>query len=437
MASNRLPESFGMKTIERLESQVRNYSRLFPVVFSTAVGSTLMDEDGKQYIDFFSGAGTLNYGHSDPRLKQRLIDYIASDGITHSLDMATSAKSSFLEHLDAAILKPRGLDFRIQFTGPTGSDAVEAALKLARKATGRHTVAHFVNSYHGVTLGALSVMGSVARRKSAGTALHSSLPLLFDGDLGPESDTLDYLQALLGNSENGVGIPAAIIVETIQAEGGIKVASCEWLRRLERITRQYGIVLICDDIQVGCGRTGDFFSFEAAGITPDIVCLSKSLSGYGLPMSVLLIRPTLDVWSPGEHVGTFRGNNLAFVTATEALSYYWADPAFSRSIAQKSQQVSGCLNRICEKYSGAVAKVPGRGLIQGLAFKTEHLANSVASTAFTRGLIIETCGAKGHILKLLPPLTITASELQHGLSTLECVLESVLTQEFVHGAVAG
>jgi diaminobutyrate-2-oxoglutarate transaminase len=410
-----------MKTFELLESQVRTYCRAFPTVFTKAQGCRLIDEHGKEYLDFFSGAGALNYGHNNPRMKQRLIEYLTSDGVTHSLDMATVAKREFLEKLADVILKPRKLEYKVQFTGPTGTNAVEAALKLARKFTGRHTVIHFVNSFHGMSMGSLGVSGNVSKRAGAGVPLHYGLPMLFDGDLGPGIDTLDYFETFLENPGNGVGLPAAVIVETIQAEGGVKVASNQWLRRLEQIARRHRILIIVDDIQVGCGRTGDFFSFEQAGIQPDLVCLSKSISGYGLPMSLVLIRPEIDVWHPGEHTGTFRGNNLAFITAAEALSY-WQDNGFSNAIAEKSGHAAALLQQIAHQHG---AHVRGRGLIQAVVFAEAGLAEKISRAAFARGVIIETCGPRDEALKLLPSLTISHEELEQGISILAESAEAV------------
>ncbi len=419
-----------MKTFELLESQVRIYSRAFPAIFTRASGSLLYDQAGREYLDFFSGAGALNYGHNNPRMKRRLIEYLNADGVTHSLDMATSAKQEFLERFKQVILEPRGLEYRVQFTGPTGTNAVEAALKLARKFTGRPTVIHFVNSFHGMSMGSLGVTGNVSKRAGAGVPLHYTLPMFFDGDLGPGVDTLAYLETFLDNPGNGVGVPAAVILETIQAEGGVKTASDEWLRRLEQITRQRGILLIVDDIQVGCGRTGDFFSFEQSGIKPDLICLSKSISGYGLPMSLLLIAPEVDIWNPGEHTGTFRGNNLAFVTATEALEY-WRDGAFSSSISEKAQLAVQLLRQMPGKF-----QVRGRGLIQAVIFPEHGMAEKVSRAAFASGLIIETCGPRDEALKLLPPLTISAEELHQGISIIAESVEAV-QEDATARAVAG
>lgn len=413
-----------MDTFE-LESEVRYYCRDFPAVFTKAIGSRLFDEEGREYLDFFSGAGTLNYGHNNPRLKRRLIEYLESDSITHSLDMATTVKREFLERFNSLILAPRKLRYKIQFCGPTGANSVEAALKLARKATGRQTVVFFMNAYHGLSLGSLAVTGSGSKRAAAGVPLHFTMPMPYDGDLGSNVNTLDYFEAFLRNPGSGLELPAAVIVETIQAEGGVKVASYEWLRQLEDLARRYGIVFIVDDIQVGCGRTGSFFSFEDAGIRPDMVCLSKAIGGFGLPMALLLIRPELDVWKPGEHSGTFRGNNLAFVTASEALSY-WEDEVFADSILKKSELVTRFLKDVVARHNEAHGWVRGRGLIHGLSFDVNGLAQEVARIAFERGLIIETSGARSEVLKLLPPLTIDEADLKVGLERIAESLEMAL-----------
>ena len=425
-----------MDTFELLESEVRCYCRDFPTVFTKGIGSKLFDEQGREYLDFFSGAGTLNYGHNNPHLKRRLIEYLESDSITHSLDMATAVKREFLERFNALILAPRQLRYKIQFCGPTGANAVEAALKLARKATGRQTVIFFMNAYHGLSLGSLSVTGNASKRAGAGIPLNYTMPMPFDGDLGPHVNTLDYFEAFLQEPGSGMELPAAIIVETIQAEGGVKVASYEWLRRLEDIAHRYDIVFIVDDIQVGCGRTGTFFSFENAGIRPDMVCLSKSISGFGLPMALLLIRPELDVWQPGEHTGTFRGNNLAFATASEALDYYWQEETFTDSILKKSELATELLEKIVERYPEARGWIHGRGLIQGLGFDVKGLAQEVARVAFERHLIIETSGARSQVVKLLPSLTIAEEELEDGITrindSLEVALERIGLKEVSH-----
>jgi diaminobutyrate-2-oxoglutarate transaminase len=412
-----------VETFERLESEVRSYCRHFPQVFTRAVGSRLTAEDGREYVDFLAGAGALNYGHNDPRLKQRLVDYIAADGITHGLDMATAAKREFLETFDEVILHPRGLDYKIQFPGPGGTNAVEAALKLARKVTGRQGVIAFTNGFHGMSLGALAASSSLAARAGAHAGLHDTTIMPFDGFLGRDVDTIDVLERYLTNDHSGLEKPAAFIVETVQGEGGVNVARSRWLRGLQRLAREHGVLVIVDDIQAGCGRCGSFFSFEDAGITPDLVCLSKAISGLGLPMALTLIRPDLDQWAPGEHNGTFRGHNLAFVTATAALDY-WRSPELAEQVEVKGAFVADRLHEIAMLHPGVDTEVRGRGLMQGLDLGEDGLAREVARLAFDEGLVIETAGPGGRVLKVMPPLTISLDDLGFGLDVIESALDA-------------
>lgn len=413
-----------MITFEQHESEVRGYCRTFPAIFSSAKGAWMTDIEGRRYLDFFCGAGVLNYGHNPDRIKQALLAYLMRDGITHTLDMYSEAKQRFIERFYEVILQPRGLHYKFQFPGPTGTNAVEAALKLARKVTGREQVVGFTNAFHGMTLGALAVTGNGFKRAGAGVPLSNSAAVPFDGYLGADTDTLDYFEALLKDGGSGMDMPAAVIVETVQAEGGVNVASVQWLQRLRRITAEYGIVLIVDDIQVGCGRTGRFFSFEEAGIVPDIVTLSKSLSGYGLPLALVLIKPELDQWAPGEHNGTFRGHCPAFVTATAALQF-WQNDALTQAVQKKGQQVEQRLQSMAERLTPG-AQVRGRGLIWGIEFGDPLLAGRVSQACFERGLIIETAGIDDQVLKLLPSLTITEQELAYGLDVIEDSLCAVL-----------
>jgi diaminobutyrate-2-oxoglutarate transaminase len=412
-----------VETFERLESEVRSYCRHFPQVFTQAYGSRLIAEDGREYVDFLAGAGALNYGHNDPRLKQRLLEYIAADGITHGLDMATAAKRSFLETFDRVILGPRGLDYKVQFPGPGGTNAVEAALKLARKVTGRQGVIAFTNGFHGMSLGALAASSSLAARAGAHAGLHDTTIMPFDGFLGRDVDTIDVLERYLTNDHSGVEKPAAFIVETVQGEGGVNVARSKWLRGLQRLAREHGVLLIVDDIQAGCGRCGSFFSFEDSGITPDLVCLSKAISGFGLPMALTLIRPDLDQWAPGEHNGTFRGHNLAFVTATAALDY-WRSAELAEQVEVKGAFVADRLQEIAMLHPGVDSEVRGRGLIQGLDLGEGGLAREVARLAFDEGLVIETAGPGGRVLKVMPPLTIALDDLAFGLDVIESALDA-------------
>ncbi|MFD5094333.1 diaminobutyrate--2-oxoglutarate transaminase [Amycolatopsis thailandensis] len=415
-----------MSIFEELESEVRSYSRGWPVVFDRAQGSYLYDEDGKAYLDFFAGAGALNYGHNNPALKRALIDYIARDGVTHALDMFTVAKRDFLQTFKEKILQPRDLDYKVVFPGPGGANAVEAALKLARKVTGKESVINFTNAFHGMTLGALSVTGNSMKRGGAGVPLVHATPMPYDNYFDGSIPDFLYFEKLLEDSGSGLNEPAAVIVEGVQGEGGINAARIEWLKALDDLCKKHGILLILDDVQMGCGRTGPFFSFEDAGIKPDIVCLSKSIGGYGIPMALTLIRPDLDVWEPGEHNGTFRGISPAFVTATEALRVYWSDDELEKSTKAKGERIAAAFQGIVEAYPDANLFAKGRGLARGIEFPNGDLAGKVCAAAFERGLLMETSGPDGEVMKVLPPLTLTEDELTKGLSIIDEAVAAVL-----------
>jgi diaminobutyrate-2-oxoglutarate transaminase len=302
--------------------------------------------------------------------------------------------------------------------GPTGTKSVESALKLARKVTGRETIMSFTNAFHGMTIGSLAITGNKFKRKGAGMPLHNSISMPYDHYFGSEIDTVSYIERYLEDSGSGISLPAAIILETVQGEGGINVASFDWLRKIEELCRRWNILLIVDDVQVGCGRTGPFFSFEPADIYPDIVCLSKSIGGYGIPMSMTLIKPEYDLWDPGEHNGTFRGHNLGFVAATEALSY-WKNDQFSREILEKGEKIRLFLEKLAQHYPEMEGDVRGRGLIQGIAIGIDGLAEKICAAAFERGLIMETSGPNSEVVKIMPPLTIDEKGLEKGLNILE------------------
>ena len=412
------------------ESEVQSYARSFPVVFERAQGPYLYDTEGKRYLDFLAGAGTLNYGHNNPVLKRALLDYISKDGITHGLDMHTAAKEKFLQAFKDHILEPRGLDFVVQFTGPTGTNAVEAALKLARNITGRHNVIAFTNGFHGVSLGAMAATGNSHHRNAAGLPLIGVTSLPFDGYLGADIDTAAIVEQMIDDPSSGVDEPAAVLFETVQGEGGLNTASNAWLRAIETICRERDILLIVDDIQAGCGRTGTFFSFEPAGIKPDIVTMSKSLSGYGLPFAVTMFRPELDQWKPGEHNGTFRGNNHAFVTATRAIEEYWCDERFADHIKARTEQLSNGLDAIARTVPKNLLERKGRGMMQGLSCVDGATAEAVTSACFERGLVIETSGSEDQVVKCLCPLVITDEQLADGIGRLRDAVNEVFARPY-------
>jgi len=403
---------------EQFESNVRRYCRDFPVLFKRAEQSFMFDVQDNRYIDFLCGAGSLNYGHNHPHLKSAILEYINENGIMQSLDLYTEAKYQFIDALQSTILAPRGLAYKQQFTGPTGTNAVEAALKLARKVTGRTSVVAFTNAFHGVSLGSLAATASASKRQGAGVELNGVIRLPYHGFLGSErEDDARYIEAMLTDPGSGLDAPAAIILETVQGEGGLQAASAPWLRRVAAIAARIGALIIIDDIQTGCGRTGTFFSFENLPIVPDIVCLSKSLSGIGLPLSVLLLAPKHDVWAPGEHNGTFRGNNLAFVAARAALDL-WRDEAFLTGLRRNVDHLEARLQGLAQTFSHVGLVLKGRGMLRGIELSDPALAQQVKMEAFRRNLIVETCGPTDTVVKLMPPLTIETEALNEGLDIL-------------------
>jgi diaminobutyrate-2-oxoglutarate transaminase len=406
-----------------LESSVRVYCRKFPAVFTTARHHLLRDEQGREYIDFISGAGSLNYGHNHPAIVGPMLQYLRRGGIVQGMDLHTTAKREFIRTFQHVILEPRALDYRLQFTGPTGTNAIEAAFKLARTVTGRTEIIAFTNGFHGMTLGALAATATPFKRAGAGVPLPHVTRMPYDGYLGPGIDTMDVVTAFLDDHERGVDLPAAFVVETVQGEGGLYTASTKWLNRLATLARERGILLIVDDIQTGSGRTGTFFGFENANLYPDLVCLSKSLGGIGLPVALLLVKPEFDGQRPGEHSGTFRGNNLAFVAGTAALSM-WSDPRFEQNIGVLSALLDRRLRSLAEHDTDGSAEVRGRGLMMGIAWADGARAARISTTAFGLGLLAETCGPFGNVLKVMPPLTIADDALHRGLDILE---EAVLS----------
>lgn len=410
---------------ERYESEVRSYCRSFPTVFSRAKGSTLTDGDGKSYIDFFCGAGALNYGHNNEYIKRKVIDYMEADGVVHALDMYTEAKSDFIDFFQNKVLIPRGFDYKIQFPGPTGTNAVEAALKLARKVKGRSGIFALMGAFHGMTLGALALTTDAGSRGGAGVSLgdvtHIPAPYMFKG-----LDVIGYMQTLLDDDHSGVDKPAALVIETVQAEGGIYVFENEFLRGAEKFCRDNDILLIVDDIQVGCARTGTYFSFERAGIVPDIAVLSKSIGGYGMPFSLVLLRPELDKWSPGEHNGTFRGYQPSIVAAKAGLEFMLSEHIEDR-VAHLGEIFRDFLENKVASLDPRIA-IRGMGCIWGVDFAAfgDDTSAKVMRACFAKGLIVERVGRNNSVVKLMPPLVISEEELIRGLEILasavaECI----------------
>ncbi len=406
---------------ETYESEVRSYCRNLPTTFVTAKGSMMYDVAGRAYIDFFNGAGSVNYGHNNPYIKEKVVEYLMQDGITHALDMQTVAKAEFIQFFEEKILKPRGLDYKIQFTGPTGTNAIEAALKLARKVTGRTDVWCMMGCFHGMTLGSLALTSQRDDRKGAGVPLnyvqHIPAPYMFKG-----LDTIAYMETMLADDHSGMSLPAALVIETTQIEGGIHVMETEWLRAVRAFCDKHGILLIADDIQIGCARSGNFFSFERAGIVPDMVAMSKSIGGFGLPMAIALIRPHLDIWNPGEHNGTFRGNQLAFVGAKAGLEFM-LDNRIEEETRRKSELVRSFLNEQIAPLD-PTWEIRGIGLVWGVDVHDGAKSKRIVGRCFDNGLVMERAGRESSVVKLMPALTIDDKTLLSGLRILKDAMEA-------------
>lgn len=410
---------------ENYESNVRSYCRSFPTVFTSAKGAVMTDENGKEYVDFFAGAGALNYGHNPDYMIQRMISYMQSGGILHSMDMYTPAKRDFLEYFQQNILAPRGLNYKIQFAGPTGTNAVESAIKLARMNKKRTNIFAFMGAFHGMTMGSLALTTDRCSRDGAGQPMsnvtHIPAPYMF-----PELDTIAYIERLLTDDHSGVEKPAAIILETVQADGGINVFDSEWLRRLRDLCDRFDILMIVDDIQVGCGRTGTFFSFERANIVPDMVTISKSIGGCGMPMSLVLFKPELDIWEPGQHTGTFRGNQLSLVAGKAGLEQMVETNLLSE-VKRKEKIVDAFLrDEICPLDSRIAYR--GIGLIWGVDFSAfdKDMTKPLIAACFKNGMIVERVGRDNNVLKLMPPLVIEDELLLKGLHILKKSLQEIL-----------
>ncbi|WP_417548772.1 aspartate aminotransferase family protein [Methylophaga sp.] len=423
-----------MSIFEERESAIRAYCRVYPVVFDTALNARQTDENGKEYIDFFAGAGVLNFGHNNQRMTKAVVDYIQSNGVTHSLDMHTTAKRQFMQHFTDTILKPRNMPHKMQFMGPTGTNAVEAAMKLARRVTGRQDIVAFSHGFHGMTLGALSATANQYFRNAAGVPLNHVKHFAFGCeevcpgcDLGCGMNSIEQLTAIYQDSSSGIAPPAAFLLETIQAEGGVKVASKEWLQALEKLAKQVGALLIVDDIQVGVGRTGSFFSFDDLGIDPDIICLAKGIGGMGTPMAMNLVKPELDEhWSPGEHTGTFRGQDISFVAGDQALTYF-DDDELMNEVKANGQIMAEALAPLSTRH--ADVNITGKGMILGLDVGNGDRAKAIVNQCFDAGLMIASCGTGGRVVKLIPPLTTPKADLQQGLDILVEVTDKVMQME--------
>lgn len=413
------------------ESNARSYPRRFPLALKTAKGCTVTDVEGRSYLDCLAGAGTLALGHNHPEVIATLTDVLSSGLPLHTLDLTTPVKDGFVSELFDTLPEELRREAKIQFCSPSGSDAVEAAIKLAKTATGRSNVVAFSGAYHGMSQGSMSLMGSLGPKASVGQLVPGThfFPYPYSyrcpfGRGGEETAQLagEYFERALKDPEGGINRPAAVILEAVQGEGGVIPAPVEWLRKVRAVTAELGIPLILDEVQSGVGRTGRFYAFESAGIVPDIVVLSKAIGG-GLPLAVVVYRSELDVWKPGAHAGTFRGNQLAMAAGQKTLDIIVRDGLVARA-AEAGLRLRDHLEAIA-RQSAYIGEVRGAGLMLGvetidptgyrdssgrLPASTEAAA-AVQAEAFRQGLILETGGRFGSVLRLLPPLIISNAEI--------------------------
>ncbi|MCJ2188286.1 diaminobutyrate--2-oxoglutarate transaminase [Novosphingobium beihaiensis] len=419
---------------EGRESNARSYPRRIPLVLTGARGIYVQDSAGQLYVDCLAGAGTLALGHNHPAVIAALREALDSGAPLHTLDLPTRIKDAFVETLFASL--PAGLQkSRVQFCGPSGSDAVEAALKLVRTATGRKAVVGFSGAYHGMTAGALSLMGNLAVRMPLGGAMGDAHMMPYPYDfrcpfgIGGEQAVdahLQLLEQVLNDPESGVPAPAAVLLEVVQGEGGVIPAPIRWLQGVRRLTQAAGVPLVIDEIQTGVGRTGTFFAFEQAGIEPDVLVLSKAIGG-GLPMAVMICREELDRWAPGAHAGTFRGNQLAMAAGVTTIGHV-RDQALHRHAAAMGERLAGHLRAVQADFP-AIGDVRGRGLMIGVEIVEEPaprlhsgpnrvpppadgvLARAIQRACLEHGLIVETGGRHGAVLRFLCPLIVTPEEI--------------------------
>ncbi|MEL7293489.1 MAG: pyridoxal phosphate-dependent class III aminotransferase [Pseudomonadota bacterium] len=424
---------------EQHESAVRSYPRRLPIAIKQAYGALVEDTRGQLFLDCLAGAGTLALGYNHPEINQALKDQLDSGLPYQTLDIATKAKTDFIQAVKAFLPEQLGNNCVIQFCGPSGADAVEAAIKLAKQTTGRNTMFAFRGAYHGMTNGTMGMMGNLgtkARRTGLMSDVHFMpfpyslrCPFGLGGDEGAKA-SIRYIERLLHDDEAGIMKPAAIVVEPVQGEGGVIPAPAFWLRELRRICYEHGILLIFDEIQCGVGKTGYNFAFEEAEIVPDILCLSKAIGG-GMPMSLLVINKQHDTWNPGEHTGTFRGNQLAMVSGAKALEIIQRDNLVEHANIAGQYLRHGL--EAMQKRLDCIAEVRGKGLMLGVEIRKPgselnqfgepvsdgELTLKIQRAALERGLMVEKGGRDGSVIRFLPPLIISFEQIDFALRVLE------------------
>ncbi len=429
-----VPGSISKKYLDRQaqrESNARSYPRRIPIAIREAKGIYVTDVDGRQYFDCLSGAGTLSLGHNHPVVIEAIRAVLDSGLPLHTLDLTTPIKDQFVEELFSALPSSFANQAKIQFCGPSGADAVEAATKLVKTATGRRSMLSFHGGYHGMTNGALSLTGNLSAKEAVAGLMadvhflpypyHYRCPFGLGGEAGYRTSS-HYIESILSDPESGIVAPAGLILEIVQGEGGVVPAPDAWVKELRRITYERGVPLIVDEIQTGFGRTGSLFAFEQSGIIPDVLLLSKAIGG-SLPLSVVVYNKALDQWNPGAHAGTFRGNQLAMAAGLASLRYT-VDNRLSDHAQIMGERLMCHLRQLQNEVS-CIGEVRGRGLMVGVEIVNPHesanhrgiypqyseMSKQIQAECIRRGLIVELGGRYSSVVRFLPPLIVTADQI--------------------------
>ena len=427
------------------ESSARSYPRKFPFALKSAKGSWIEDVEGNRYLDFLCGAGTLALGHNDDEVNKAMIDLIASGAPLHTLDLTTPVKDKYVETIFSILPEEMQGNVKIQFCSPSGTDAVDAAIKLCKTATGRGTVIAFSGGYHGMGHGAMALTGNLNAKSKVQNLMPGvqfmpypnsyRCPFGLGGDDGTKA-ACAYFERALKDPESGISKPAAVIIEPIQGEGGVVPAPALFLQTVRRVTKELDIPMIVDEIQCGIGRSGNVFAFEESGIIPDVILMSKAIGG-SQPMSVVVYNKALDKWTAGAHAGTFRGNQLAMAAGTVVLERI-SKPEFLAEVRRKGERIRQALDKLKSEVS-IIGDVRGRGLMQGIEFIDPNgekdlmghpepsgtIAADVQRRCFEHKLVMEKGGRNGSVMRCLCALTVTDEEIDTMLSIFSAVVKEI------------
>ncbi|MGE6630933.1 aspartate aminotransferase family protein [Bacillus sp. NPDC077027] len=430
------------------ESNARSYPRRFPLAMQKAEGMIVTDADGREFYDCLAGAGTLALGHNHPVVIEAIEQMLHEKRPLHTLDITSEIKEEFVNEIFSSLPEEFAKRAKIQFCGPTGGDAIEAAIKLVKTATGKRSILSFHGAYHGATHGTMALSGNLSPKEHVQGLIPDVhfLPYPYEyrcpfGIGGKDSHRISssYIERILNDPESGILPPAAMIFEAVQGEGGSIPASVDWIREMRRITKEKGIPLIIDEVQSGIGRTGKMFAFEHAGIVPDVIVLSKAIGG-SLPLSVVIYDKDLDKWNPGAHIGTFRGNQMAMAAGTATLKYI-KETNLLDQVEKLGTSMQNSLKEI-QKDVPELGDVRGRGLMIGVEIVNPQerqdvdgsypaypeLASRIQKNCFDKGLIVETGGRFGSVVRFLPPLIMTEKQLEQVIAIFKEAVHDAIKQ---------